>query len=111
MTSREKLNNEWYGLNSLHNIKVGDKVYYAQCFPSQGTYEILELKVARIRSNNNENYFVGTETRDKHSYLFTLSSIGKTIFIDRDECLEVVKAEESSHKGEKISDEKYYEED
>lgn len=111
MFTRDELDSEWYSLDNLHNIKVNDKVYYAQCFPTQGTFEILELKVARIRCNNEESYFVGTETRDKHSYLFYYGDIGKTIFLDRNECLKYVTEIQKLHKGEIVSDEKYYEED
>lgn len=112
MTNRNKLeSNNWYSLESLHNIKVGDKAYFAQCYPTLGLYEILELKIVRIRCNDTESYFVGTESRDKHSYLFYYSDFGKTIFTDRNECLEYVKTIQNLHKGEIVSDEKYYEED
>lgn len=86
-------------------IKKGTVVYYAQCLPTIGTFEILELKIRTIQ----DNWFVGTEKREKHTYMFYEKDLNKTIFLDRDEALDVVKEAEKNCKC-KYSDETYYEE-
>jgi hypothetical protein len=85
-------------------LKKGQIVYYARIIPTVGMYEILELKLRTVT----DEYFVGTEKREKHAYLFGYSTLGKCIFKDWQEALNVVKEAEKNKK--EISKEVYYEE-
>lgn len=82
----------------------GDKVYYARIIPRVGIYDLYDLTVRTVE----EDWFVGIDKRDKHAYLFSTKSIGKTIFLDRNEALNIVK-EAEKHKI-KIDEETDYEE-
>ena len=100
MTNRETIKTELGEyVEQLNNVSVGDDLYYAQIFPTCNVYEVLELKVARIFKYNDgkEAYFVGTEKFDKHSYLFGFSNLGKKVFKNRKECLDLVLTEQSRH--------------
>ena len=88
-----------------NKIKKGTVVYYAQCLEPCAVFEVLELRIRTVE----DNWFVGIENKTKHAYLFYESSIGKTIFFDRKEALDVVKAAEKNCK-KRFSDEKFYEE-
>lgn len=85
-------------------IKKSNIVYYARMIPNVGLYEVIDLKIRTVA----DDFFVGIENRTKHAYMFKFSDIGKIIFFDRKEALNVVKAAEKS--GKKVSDEKFYEE-
>jgi hypothetical protein len=85
-------------------LKKGQIVYYARIMPTVGIYEVLELKLRTVTGE----YFVGTEKREKHAYLFGYSTLGKYIFEDRQDALKVVKEAEKNKK--EINEEKYYEE-
>lgn len=80
-------------------------VYYARIIETVGIYEVLELRLRTIE----ETYFVGTEKKTKHAYLFGVNSINKTVFFDRKQALNLVKEAEKNKK--EISKEVYYEED
>ena len=84
-----------------NEIKRGSIVYYAQCLEPVGEFEVLELKTRTVKNN----WYVGIEKKDKHSYLFYDHDIGKRIFFDRNEALNVVKEAEKKHKN-KYSEEK-----
>lgn len=85
-------------------LKKGQTVYYARIIPTVGMYEILELNLRTVT----DEYFVGTENREKHAYLFGNSTLGKYIFEDRRDALKLVKEAEKNKK--EISKETYYEE-
>ena len=85
-------------------LKKGQIVYYARIIPTVGIYEILELKLRTVT----DEYFVGTEKREKHAYLFGYSTLDKYIFKDRQDALKLVKEAEKNKK--EISKEIYYEE-
>lgn len=85
----------------MEKIKKNSIVYYAQCLEPVGEFEVLELKVRTVKSN----WYVGIEKKDKHSYLFYDHDIGKRIFFDRNEALDVVKEAEKKYK-KKYSEEK-----
>lgn len=86
-------------------IKKGDVIYYAQCLEPVGVFELLELTVRTVE----DTWFVATEKKEKHAFLFGNNSINKTIFFNRKDALMTVKeAEENCQK--KVSDEIYYEE-
>ena len=85
-------------------LSIGQIVYYARIIPTVGMYEILELKLRTVT----DEYFVGTEKREKHAYLFGYSTLGRCIFKDRQEALKVVKEAEKNKKA--INEEVFYEE-
>lgn len=90
-------------------IKKGEIVYYAVIMPTINTFEVIELKVHTVA----EDYFTGVEERTKRTYLFYYSQIGKNIFSNRMNALQIVKdAESEAKKNDKVVDcsEKYYEE-
>ena len=85
-------------------LNKGDKLYYARILPYVGTYEVCDMNIRTVT----DTYFVGVDKRDKRAYLFGYGSLGKEVFEDRKEALNVVrKAEE--HKKD-VSEETYYEE-
>lgn len=87
-------------------IKKGMILYYAQCMENIGIFNVLDLKIRTVT----DEYFVGIENRSKHAYLFSYKNIGKIVFFDRKEALEVVKEREKNCK-KNYSNETYYEED
>lgn len=88
-----------------NKIKKGMTVYYSQCLDFCGVFELLELRIRTVE----DGWFAAIEDKTKHVYLFYDKSIGKEIFFDRKEALDVVKAAEENCKR-KFSDEKCYEE-
>lgn len=72
--------------------KKKDILYYARIIPQTGIYEVCELSVRTIE----DTYFVGTDKHDKHAYLFSYSAIGKTVFTNRKEALDLVKEAENN---------------
>ena len=88
----------------MPELKKNQIVYYTRIIPSSGIYDILELKLRTVESN----WYVGCEKRDKQAYLFYVSDIGKTIFVDRDEAL--VRVQEAESHKKYVSDETDYEE-
>ena len=85
-------------------FKKKDVVYYTKIIPSCGIYDVYELKIRTVE----DDWFVGIEKTDKQAHYFTKSDIGKTIFIDRNEALNVVRKAEKNKKN--ICEETYYEE-
>lgn len=86
-------------------IKSKQHLYYAQILPPVGEYNVLEMIVCTLY----KTYFAVMEKRDKHRYLFNYEDVGRTIFLNRSECLKKVKYAEAH--GKKVSNETYYEED
>lgn len=68
------------------DVQKGKMVYYARMLKPVGIYEVCDLYVRTVR----DDYFVGTDKRDKHAYLFS-----------------VLEAEKNAPK---VSDEQEYEE-
>ena len=84
-------------------IIKGQILYYARIFPITGTYEVDEIKIRTVA----EDYFVGTEKDTKQAFLFGYNALGKEVFENRDDALQLVKkAEKSGNKDFDI----YYEE-
>ena len=83
----------------------GDILYYARIIPNVGIYEILELKIRTVE----ETYFVGTEKFTKQAFLFGYSALERTVFVNREDALDLVVGAEEHRK--KVSNEIYYEED
>ena len=77
------------------DIQKGKMVYYARMLKPVGIYEVCDLYVRTVR----DDYFVGTDKRDKHAYLFSYNKLDKTIFKTRQECLDtVLEAEKNAPK-------------
>lgn len=88
----------------MQELKKRDDVYYARVIPSSGIYDICDLKIRTVE----DDWFVGTDKKDKHAYLFKKSALNKTVFFDRKIALEIVKEAEKNKKT--IAFETYYEE-
>lgn len=52
------------------DVQKGKMVYYARMLKPVGIYEVCDLYVRTVR----DDYFVGTDKRDKHAYLFLTTS-------------------------------------
>lgn len=85
-------------------IKKKDIVYFARIIPTTGIYEICELIIRTVT----DEWFVGTDKRDKHAYLFSNKSINNKVFLQRKDALAKVKEAEKNKVY--ISDETEYEE-
>ena len=86
---------------SKTELTKGQKVYYARVFPQIGMFELIDLKVVTIE----DTWFTGAEQRTKQTYLFGMNSINKTVFLDRQEALElVIETQESYKKTHKEKD-------
>lgn len=90
----------------MNEVVKGTTVYYTQIMPTLGIYNLIELKVRTV--NHEDRWFVATENRTKHAYLFNDKDINNIIYFNRDEALTYVKNAEKNKV--KISNETYYEE-
>ena len=74
--------------------------------PTQNIYEVKDLYVRTVA----EDYFVATDKKDKHAFLFMYKKNEKdnNIFYDRKDAVKKVKEAEKNRK--EISEEIYYEE-
>lgn len=87
----------------------GQKVYYARIFESVGMFEVIDLKIRAVE----DTWFTGTEQRTKQAFLFGMNAIGKTVFLDRQQALDLVldvqekykKTHKDKDKEEDIDDE------
>ena len=90
-------------------IEKGDVVYWGRCVPRTNIYNVVELKVRTVVNEEDDNWFVGVDKRDKQAHLFGFTSLGKCIFKNRDQCLKYVKEMEKT--APKLqNDETYYDE-
>ena len=69
-------------------------MYYARIQPTLGVYDVLELIVRTVETD----WFTGMDKRDKRVYLFNNKDINKTVFTDRKDALNKVKAAEKNKK-------------
>lgn len=79
-------------------------LYYARAIPQTGIFEVCELIIRTIE----EDYFVGSDKRDRHAYLFSYSDLDKTVFKDRKTALHKVKEAEKNRST--VKHKTYYEE-
>ena len=86
------------------DLKKKDVVYYANISHPTSSYNICELIIRTIE----DDYFVGTDKKDKHAYLFSNNDYNKIVFKDRKKALKVLKEAEKNKRV--ISNETYYEE-
>lgn len=87
-------------------LSKGQLVYYARIMPNIGIYEIIELKIRTVK----DTYFVGTENKTQHAYLFGYSCLEKYVFVNRKDALKLVKEAEKNNKQIVVSKDTYYEE-
>lgn len=69
-----------------------DIVYYAR----MATFDLCELVIRTV----DEDFFVGVDKKDKRAYLLSYDDIGKYVFENRSDALEVLKIEESKYAEE-----------
>lgn len=78
-------------------------LYFARILPP--SFNLYELKIRTIA----DTYFVGTDKRTKHAFLFSYHDIGKSVFLNRSDALELVKKAEvrykEEHKDDVVNDE------
>ena len=78
----------------MQGLTKGQKVYYARIFESVGMFELIDLKIRTVE----DTWFVGTEQRTKQAFLFGMNSIDKTIFLDRQQALDLVLDDQEKYK-------------
>ena len=80
--------------NIFHDrIYRGLTVYFSRIMPTQNIYEVKDLFVRTVA----EDYFVATDKKDKHAFLFMYKDIDEkdnNIFYDRKDAAKKVKEEE-----------------
>ena len=85
----------------MQELTKGQKVYYARIFESVGMFEVIDLKIRTVE----DTWFVGTEQRTKQAFLFGMNAIDKTVFLDRQQALDLVlDAQEKYKKTHKDKD-------
>ena len=83
--------------NIFHDrIYRGLTVYFSRIMPTQNIYEVKDLYVRTVA----EDYFVATDKKDKHAFLFMYKDIEKdnNIFYDRKDAVKKVKEAEKNRK-------------
>lgn len=78
------------------DLEVGQKVYYARILPQAHVYEVYDLTIRGVY----DGYFVALEKHEKRAFLFPIANIGECVFLDREECLELVLQKESEDREE-----------
>ena len=81
-----------------------NSIYYARIIPKTGIYEVCEIILRTIE----DTWFVGTDKRDKHAYMFNYSDLNTILFAERKDALDKVKAAKKNKI--KINEETDYEE-
>lgn len=79
-------------------MKIGDIIHYPRCM--NGHFDLCELKIRTAE----DDWFVGVDKRDKHAYLFSYHDIGKSVFLNRSDAIELVKKAEAKYKEEHKDD-------
>lgn len=77
-------------MEEKENIKLRQKVYWARIHPKICVYDLYDLTVRALY----DTYFVAYDTKTRQSYLFSYSAIGKIVFLNRGEALELIKKKE-----------------
>ena len=73
-------------------------LYFARILPP--SFNLYELKIRTIA----DTYFVGTDKRTKHAFLFSYNDLNKSVFLNRSDALELVKKAEARYKEEHKDD-------
>ena len=79
-------------------------LYYARAIPQTGIFEVCELIIRTVE----DDYFVGSDKRDRHAYLLHYTDLDKIVFQDREIALKKVKDAEKNKST--VKHETYYEE-
>ena len=79
-------------------------LYYARAIPQTGIFEVCELIIRTVE----DDYFVGSDKRDRHAYLLHYTDLDKIVFQDRKTALQKVKNAEKNKST--VKHETYYEE-
>lgn len=75
-------------------IGAGSRVYWARTHPETGIFEVCELTVRTIYPE----CFVGVDKDSKRAHIISYDECDETVFDDRNQALEVVKAAEKYKK-------------
>lgn len=86
------------------DVHKKDILYYARTIPQTGIFEVCELIIRTVE----DDYFVGSDKRDRHAYLLHYTDLDKIVFQDRKTALQKVKDAEKNRST--VKHETYYEE-
>lgn len=86
------------------DVHKKDVLYYARAIPQTNIFEVCELHIRTVE----DNYFVGSDKRDRHAYLLYYTDLDKIVFQDRKTALQRVKDAEKNKSI--VKHETYYEE-
>ena len=86
------------------DVHKKDILYYARAIPQTGIFEVCELIIRTVE----DDYFVGSDKRDRHAYLLHYTDLDKIVFKDRKTALNKVKEVEKNRST--VKHETYYEE-
>lgn len=78
----------------MSDMKKLDILYYARLT----TFDVCELIIRTVA----DDYFVGLDKRDKRAYLFSYDDLGKIVFENRQDALDVVLTAEERSRDEYI---------
>lgn len=112
MNDYNQIKDDWYSLDEYRGVTLGQTMYIADVAPLQGMYEVTQVHVRNIRSNNEKTYFVAIEENKlARSRVFNPSDIDRYVFRNEKEAQEVVDQEKKDNAGIEVSEEVFYEED
>ena len=83
----------------MPELKKKDSVYYARILEKTGTYDVCDLTIRTV----SDTWFVGEDRTDKHAYLFHMHDIGKIVFLNRQDALDLVLKTESEKPKQKFT--------
>ena len=86
------------------DVHKKDILYYVRAIPQTGIFEVCELIIRTVE----DDYFVGSDKRDRHAYLLHYTDLDKIVFQDRKTALQKVKNAEKNKST--VKHETYYEE-
>jgi hypothetical protein len=85
-------------------VEKRDKVYYARALINVDVFDLYDLIVRTV----GDTWFTAYDDKSKQVFLFNYSDIGKRVFMDRKEALDVLNEKKKNRK--KVSSETCYEE-
>lgn len=78
----------------IKDLKIKQQVYWTRISKKLGVYELLDLTIRTIKDSWISTY----EDRTKQSYIFSKKDIGRIIFTNRNEALNILKERELADK-------------
>lgn len=69
-------------MTPITTVKKKDRLYYARIIPKTGIYEVCEIILRTIE----DTWFVGTDKRDKHAYMFNYSDLKYNFICRKKRC-------------------------